>query len=272
MEEIEARPIRERIVKLPDGRGLMAKKHLRVGEGSCIVVYRMDPATVIRVLRGENIEEIALEDGDEVVTPSWLALHANNHIGVLAGPGGPGKIEIEKWFKKSGLFGDEPIFINAVVSQQTYAELIQGGDVQRVNLATFRVAPEQTIDIDDSVIADVSRLLRQRLGDVSFELSVRAIKKPGDRFVDAADSLKNEVATVVQSQKFGEFAAARFSYDTSEDQDQLADLLEAQVAATVSVRLAGRGTITDAAAADALIAAYEQAQGRLTPALSPGGS
>lgn len=269
LDEIEGREDNEdRVVRLPQQRGLLGEVHrnLETNERT-LILNRLEPTALLRVLHGHTIRTIELEEGAELIRPSWTRFHAGNHIGMLVGPGGPGKGDLERWLNGVGLFGDDRVTLQAIMSRPDYHTLAR--DVNRMNLAVFRVAPEQPIDIDESVLSEITGMLRSRLGDVSFELHVRANKTRDDRYEEEADMLQAEVGRIIESGHLEEFASAKIDYDSPNGRT-LRELLESQVTAAVGVAMIGRTGITDARAAAALRVAYEQAEAFLTPAISAG--
>lgn len=265
LQEIESRSLEDRLHRLTGNRGGILGEVHRPPGGAIrgLVLYHLEPATVLRVLRSGTIEDIDLAGG-EIMAPSWAMFHPGNLIGMMTGPrGGPGKGNLEWWINASELF-EERVRLRPILSVGDY-DLIERAD--RVNAATFRIAPEQSVDVGDELLSDLTTMIRERLGEVQVELTVKALKRR-DRYEEEASRLQAEVGAIIEQGDTGQFAAARVSVDADGRTGIPIDLLESQVTATVDVTMTDAGGITDARAMAALDAAYEEASGRLTPAIT----
>lgn len=270
LDEVEAREKpADRLVQLPDKRGLLGSVAKRMDEpGRTLVLDRLEPAQVLKIMQGGEVTEQDLGEDASVMSPSWFRFHSGNHVAALGGPGGPGKADLAAWLNRMEVLGDTKVSFVPILSRQDYRTLQQA---TRVNAVTFRFEPNQTLDVDSSVLSEVSHLLHDRLGEVSFTLSVRARKGRGldDPSERAAENLRTEVGRLIQADVGADsFKRGHVEYDRGPTASDL-ELLESQVTATVRVGLGGRGIITDASASAALTQAYEAASDKLTPAIRP---
>lgn len=267
LPELVEAPLKSRLVEIPaTGRGLLGEAFPEViDDADVLVLNRLEPSAAIKILRGDVTELIELEDRDRVMFPSWFKFHPGNVVSQLSGPGGPGKVELERWINGMDWFGDQRVTLTPILSVADY-EMLQRA--RRINAITVRMSPEQPIAVDSGVLADVGRVLRDRLGDVSFNLTVRAQKDRDGVYDEEADQLRNEIGRIVQTAP-DQWSSAKVEADGIGAQ-RTRSLVESQVTARVGIELLGRNTLTNRNCADALDAAYIEAQDELTPAIAEG--
>lgn len=266
----------DRLVRLPGGRGVLVRVYRRLDEPARILkVFKVEPAGVISLLKGETVEEYDPGDDASMMYPSWVRLHSGNRVALLKGPGGAGKGDLVAFINgvEPAVLDDVPrrrsgssIGLAAILSDSDRAAI--AANARRVNSLSISLPSEEEVHVPESTVSDVITFLRNRLGtSVSVRLHVTATRS--DDGAEAASALQQEVGRIVQSPDLTHFRAARMTYD-QEDQDDLdLDLLAEVVAARVPVLLGARGVLTDPNCWHALAEAWAQVEARVKWAVAP---